>query len=402
MAGARLIGRIALGAGTLVAATGAMAMTIGSVLSKANPALAVAWSPYNAEANANLAVRIYSEDPLHPLRRGIAQAAQKALKRSPSNVPAVSMLGVQADARKQKALADRLFAQADRMSRHDTITQMYLIEAAVARGDIRTGLRHYDAALSTSRISTDILEPVLVTASADPTIARPLAALLSRRPIWWADFVRRLVHTEADPGASFPILLHALRLNPGDPAERGLLSAAIGRLVDAGHGDIAYKIYRQAVPDAPAMPLAVRNGSFETEVGFPPFEWELRDAEGVNGSIQPRGRGRALFVSVDNGIDAEVASQHLLLVPGRYVLSAQIGSEDHSGGETSVTISCTGADKHALATLRAPAGSSARLWRATFTVPTTCTIQRLSILGSSTEQSGGQSWVDTIAVTPAG
>jgi hypothetical protein len=387
---------------TLITAWLVATTTIGSVFARQQPDIALAWSSGNAEARGNRALRLFNEQPASPPWSRITRDARAALGRSAANVPAVAMLAAHADATGRARLANRLFVQSNRMSRHERITQLYLIEASVARSDIPAALKHYDAALSTSRSSIPLLMPVLVTASAGADIAKPLARLLERRPVWWEDFTRRIVQTREDPGPSFPILLRALRLDATKPAEQVMLSAAINRLLDAGHGTMAYGFYRRTKPNAPARPLSLRDGGFEESSRLPPIDWDMRDgagSEGASGSIQPLGQGHALFVSVETGRDSEVARQRLLLAPGSYLLSAMIGSEDGPAGDTAVSVTCPGRSAP-IAILRAPAPAGRATFRASFVVPSGCSHQQMSVLASPAEQLERQSWVDDVAIAP--
>lgn len=384
---------------TLLIAGWVAAITIGTVFAKSQPALAVAWSSHNAEAQGYRAMQLFREEPLHPQWPLVVLAARAALARSPANVPAVTMLAAQADAAGKATLANQLFAQSDRLSRHETLAQMYLIEEAVNRGKIDQALVHYDAALSTSRLSFDVLMPVLVAASEQPAVARPLAALLRRRPAWWDEFARRIAVTRGTSVASLPLLMTALHLDPEDPTERSILSVALERLIDAGQEIRAYALYRQVVT-GPAVPEFIRDGGFEGQEGFPPFGWEFRDGNGVSGSVEPHGSGHALYISVDAGVDSAVASQRLLLPPGRYALRATIGSEDASGGETALSIDC-GNKPTQIAMLRVSGGSAAMTRQLNFVVPSDhCSNQHLRILGSPADQPAQVAWVDDLTIVP--
>lgn len=387
----------ALMGATLVAAWFTMTTTIGSVFARSRPALALSWVPYNAEANGNRSMELFVEQTPKSDWKKIGPFVRAALKRSPANVAAVSVLAAQADIAGRPSVAWTVFKQSDRISRHEPLTQLYLIEASVARGDIKGALRHYDAALSTSRANSDVLLPVLVAASADPTVARSLAALLSRRPVWWPEFIRRFIQTPADPAASFPIILNALKLDRKNSMERAMLSGAITRLIDTGHEALAYSQYRRVVAGAPVNPAFVRNGSFEQPVGLEPFDWQIRDVDEASGSIQPRGSGNALYVSASNA-DTEVAMQRLLLPVGSYVLSARFGSDDQAAGQMQLSVACGSGRSNPLAVLHPAVGN--RLAQVTFAIPTKdCSNQRLSVVVASPgDQMGSQSWVDDIMI----
>ncbi|MBW4330271.1 hypothetical protein KY084_05220 [Stakelama sp. CBK3Z-3] len=391
---------IILAVASLWAAWFTATATAGLVFSKDHPELALRLAPGNAEANGNRARDLLATGLPTPNWNDISVYGRKALMRSPANVDAVTVLAAENDAQGHKGLAQLLFKQADHMSRHDTLTQLYLIELAVSKNNIEGALHHYNAALSHSRSVAPLLLPTLVTASADPTIAKPLAELLKKKPIWRMAFARTMVETKADPAASFPILLDSLQLNPANMMERPILSAAISRLIDAGHGKIAYHVYHGFYDSSPALPALIRNGAFENSDGLPPFDWQLLDANGVTGTIQKDGNHNALFVYTEDSAAGLAAEQRLLLQPGEYRLNVQFDTSGDEGGDISVVLRCS-VQADALIELRARPHTQTESHSGSFTIPKECADQRIQVIANPVDRFTSQSQVNKITINPA-
>ena len=125
--------------------------------------------------------------------------AVAALLREPTAVSGAATLGLLAELRGDLVAARRDFGFAQRLSRRDLSSELWLIEDAVRRGDVAEALRHYDIALRTQAGATDILYPVLARASVDPAIMPLLADRLLARPPWTDSFVVFLANATDQP-----------------------------------------------------------------------------------------------------------------------------------------------------------------------------------------------------------
>jgi len=159
-------GRIAIAA---VAAIGlswlTVAVSAANALRQVRPDLAHRIMPFDARANAGLAeqasVRMAQDRAARATAAGLAR---EALSRDVTVVAAWRTLGLELETEGRRGDAERLIRFAERLSRRDLPTQLWLIEANVARNDIEGALAHYNIALRTSQAAADVLFPILVQA----------------------------------------------------------------------------------------------------------------------------------------------------------------------------------------------------------------------------------------------
>lgn len=386
------------------------AVTLSLVFGLRNPAIASTLGHETSDSLASKAQQIISEgNATHNLERAEA-LARASLAHEPGNVLALRSLGLVALARSDTDSARAAFDLAERMSRRDLATQIWLIEDAAKRGDIAETLEHYDRALRTSERASRLLYPVLNRAALDPVVRTHLRTLLGKRPPWWSTFYEQFL-TQSKSASSLSAVASSIGLNPHIAGERDLLAATIARLEQLNAYSQAYAFYRAATPGAPIQPDTIRNGSFEAEGSLPPFDWSVFDRRGLAAAREGRPENRAntaLALLSDGFGTEEVARQTLLLKPGAYRFGAVVGSIP-SGNAIRPTISVTCAPGPlAVSTrvfaLQLPAAPTAGIQvRGSFDVPRNCPAQLLTI----TLQSSGSAapddapWIDDISIQPA-
>jgi hypothetical protein len=386
-----------------------MANTVALVLGSRSPQLALALGVPSANAQAAIALSIAtgrSPSPEQIARaRGLAQAA---LRREPVNVAATVALATLASLQNRKGLAERLFAYSERLSRHDSLTQLWMIESGAARGDVAGTLVHYDRLMTVKPRFRPTLIPILVLASSDPKVARELAATLARRPIWWDEAIKPLIFQSSAPVTTLPPILRQLRLNAENDQERVLLTSAMTRLASVGALKEAYALYLKSGGTRLVGRDLIRNGRFEDANRLPPFDWDLHAEDGRTAIIQPRQNvgGSALFLYVDQDHQGEVARQLLLLGPGRYRLSARSGNIGADQFERPrVKISCAVPNLPSIVDMQLPASNDTGLsTQSDFVVPAGCTAQWLSLMSGTTPegQDNGNPWIDEVGVRQVG
>lgn len=389
-------------AGVVLAATllaiAATLVTLSLLKTRGNPAGAVALWSRNSLALGELA-----GDTVVPgaaptdLAKG-RRAAVRALMIEPGNVDAARALGIAYGLQNREVAALKALTYGEAMSRRDLPTQMALIEWRVQQGDVVGALRHYDRALRTTR-SITILLSTMISASADPAIRREVLKLLARRPPWRSAFLVQLIDEQTPPDTVYGIVA-ALRLDPTNPYERQVLSAAVGKLVGQNRVSDA----RRLVSPAHA---AVRNGDFESDNTFPPLDWALVDDATLNAVIEdgPGEYGRSLFLDARNGRSGVIASQWLSLTPGRYRLALAFGDvtgDDLARPRLSLTCGEDGKQVLVTATLPRSPADGRRGTLATFAVPAGCAAQRLDVaLPASLDGPAPRPWLDNVTVTAA-
>jgi tetratricopeptide (TPR) repeat protein len=381
----------------------AVSFTLGMVLSRRSPEMALSWWSYGARARAGAAHDLLTKQRSPEARERALSLAQAALQREPVNVAAARSLAIAAAFARDEALANRYLAYAEGLSRRDVGTQLLLLEREVRRNDVPSALRHYDRALRVSTDARGTLLPIMIGAAADPAIAAEIARLLDPRPPYWFAFGERLVLESTSP-AAMTMLLGRLRLDPADERERSLMIIAVRRLIEMGAHRHAEQIYRRAGGAALAPNGSqVRNGDFDSsEIGLPPFDWLLVNESQLGAFKErsdPRG-GNVLRLTAENGRGGEVARQLLRLAPGRYRLDAMAG-DVQGEPRPRLAIICAGRGGPSLVVLEFPdAGSSGARLGSAFAVPRgACPAQWLTVIAaSSIDVERAAPWLDAISV----
>lgn len=380
-----------------------LAVSVAGVYRANRPATALSWVAIDSPAAANLGARILESGPPPEIRDRLRTAAADALRRDPTNVAALRVLGRLA-ADRDDAAAVRLFGLAERLSRRDQPTQAWLIAHHLNRDDPVRAVHHFDIALRTSHNRWDALLPLLAAATADPRTLAPLSRLLSQRPTWEYAFLRQLA-------ISGPRLDHVRqlvqgRLGPADPDAQAVTRILMNRLVADGQFASAWDTYRSAVPAARtgAATGIVRNGTFDGARGLPPFDWNLvQEAElGAMEEVRPdAGDGKVLSVYAHGGRSGEVARQLVRLSPGGHRLQADAGQLPADRLDRPLfRLACAQEGGTMLVDYRPPAGGeSGRRIATSFNVPAGCGWGWLTIsmsgAGSATQASP---WIDNIAI----
>jgi hypothetical protein len=304
---------------------------------------------------------------------------------------------------KPNASAVKLFAEAERLSRRDLVTQIWLAEFNLRRGDIPAVLGHLDVALRTSEAGEESLFPLLVAVSSDRRLADALARRMRARPNWAEPFGNYLLGGQVPPAISAYIFENALDSKNADDLK--LIESLMQRLADAGEtgllGEVAdhFKL-------APKGSTPVTNGGFESTAGLRPFTWSLTGDTDLWAApeLGPRG-GNVLALNASSGQSGDLARQLVQLRPGRYRLSADVGNvPDEIYLRPTLTVRCADGDRAQLVTLKpASEGPNAQRMGTTFVVPQGCSLQWLAVSMSGTDSAPTDlPWIDNVAIAPGG
>lgn len=380
---------LALGWASITAATGMAA-------SSRDPGLAYRVNPDSGLIQAALASSSFSANPTFDRDAESARMARAALQTEPTAVNALTVVGYQAQLRGDLAAAARIFAQVERLSRRALQAQIWAIEEAVKAGDVGLALHHYDIALTTSRGAADALLPVLAQAMSRPLIRQRLIELmLEGRP--WSDSVFNwLGGRPSDPQSYGAFIKEAqsrgLRV-PAD-AKNGVALSLIAR----GDGDAAWSLMGdREIWSAGQIP---RNPDFAPQAAGPsPFLWSVIDMDGGYASISTEQEARGLSFGANSAATMAVATQYLLLTPGRYRLDGT-STIDSTISDNSVawTVKCNDGKLLMKVPIRGAENAVAK-FNGQFSVPQTCSTQILSldVSPSESERSGR---VTRISVLP--
>jgi hypothetical protein len=305
----------------LVLLVGALAArhSLGMALATKRPELALQLDRENATVLAQVALTLVQGEAT-PQRRKARDLARAALARDAGNVNALAAFGLASDKPKQVAA---VFTAADRLSRRNLIVQIWMIENAVAKGDVSGALRQYDIALRTSRAAPSLLFPVLVDATSNDQLLPAIAKTLAQRPLWGGLYLQQLAQSGKDLHRI--ALLFAMLKQQGVATGAAADTALYTRLLEAQLFDDAWKVY--ASDHRGAQHAAVRGDTFgEDPVVKTPYDWQLSDNEFVTARIEQTtsAKGELIFTTAA-GEGGDVARQTLSLTPGTYTLQAEVG-----------------------------------------------------------------------------
>lgn len=325
--------------------------------------------------------------------------ARKALRQDPTAVAAVAALGLNAQIRGDKASARRLFAYAEKLSRRDLQTQLWMIEDAVDHGNVRASLRHYDIALRTKIESRDLLFPVLASASADPQIRTELVRTLATKPLWGTEFIAFAAANGPDPRSTADLLLggRLAGIAIPDGADAAVISALLGS---------------ELVNDAWAYYTAMRGAadrrrSRDPQFTTPPerataFDWAALNEAGMSTSIQRSDKGGIFDFAAPASVGGPLLQQLQILPPGDYRLDGHsIGIEQAATSRPYWALLCYD-DRRELGRVLLPNSTqNGGVFTGRFSVPRNCSTQLLVLFARASDAVAGLSGqIDRVQVVP--
>lgn len=367
-----------------IAGYGALTFTLAGVV-KSDAARAHALAPYDGRLTARLAAAIGDPEASSSARRESDAFARLALRQDPTAVAAASALGFNADARGDPTFARRAFAYAERLSRRDPTTQLWAIEDAVARGDVRGAILHYDMALRVKPELGGLLFPVLASASSVPSVQPELVRTLSAKPLWAEAFVNYVAVDNSSDARTISSLfqrLSRLGMTLPEPATAGL----VNRLIADGHLADAWTYYASLRGGAPRD--RSRDENFSARLSAPtPFDWVTVDDSGIVGSI---GAG-AFDFSAPPSVGGPMLRQAQLLPPGKYRLTGRTSDiEQPAGAGPYWVLACANGRELGRIDVPSSAASKGR-FSGGFDVPSGCPSQTLTLIARPTESVAGLS-----------
>lgn len=302
---------------------------IANIAWQQNPDLALRFVPDHPLALSLKADMQFMQSQSPASLKKVEAMAKKSLEGQPLNAVAVRLLGYVADARGEKEKARRLILLAQKISRRDFGTQLWLIEDAVARGDKKQALYHYDIAMRTTPSSHSILFSTLVGALDDPEVRKGLAPYIRRAPEWVPGFLNEAISTNPNPATVADLLVKAGKL-PDRDDYRGLSNSLLAQLA-AKSKFPAFQQYYMSLPGSKQATLqsAVLD---KATVGlrYPVAGWQLVDNPAIGGAFSaPDKNGRfSLSAFAGSGERGELMRKYLFLKPGNYRFTARYQATD--------------------------------------------------------------------------
>lgn len=372
----------------------AVTFSIAQVVVKQAPALAYRLAPYDGRITAAYATSLAGVNATPKDRARSDVLAKRALQQDPTAVSAVATLGINADVRGDKEAARRYFAYAQKLSRRDLRTQLFMIEDAVQRNDIRGALHQYDISLRVFPNMGDMLYPVLASASSDPAIRRELVKTLASKPMWSGSFVNYLAGNGPDPKSTATLFLDLRRAGVAVPQTARV--GAVNALMTAKHFDAAWSYYAVFRPGVDRR--SSRDPRFAADLEMPSqLDWTPINDGGLSTNIQ----GGIFDFAAPAGFSGPMLQQVQLLPPGSYRLRGHsIGIDQTAGTAPYWTLSCQGGRE--LGRVEVPnSGVANGKFAGTFSVPVDCPVQTLVLIARpSDEVTGLSGQFDRVELVP--
>jgi hypothetical protein len=265
-------------------------------------------------------------------------------------------------------------------------TQLWAIEDAVGRGSVIDALRHYDIAMRSKPILSQMLFPPLTSASTDPEIRVPLIETLAAKPAWALGFITYVATNTPDPKSTAKLLID-LR-GAGFPVPDDAKANLIRSLLSAGLVDDAWNYYSTLHSGADRRKS--RDPRFTEAMDLPsPFDWAVVPADGVSVSIQRRNKNGILEFTAPSMVGGTVVQQLQALPAGYYRLRGHsVGVEQNTGEGPYWSLSCQGGQE--IGRINVPKSDRGDgKFLGTFNVPPECPIQILTLVTRPSESNTG-------------
>lgn len=397
-----LAARVAIGAALCLA--GGWFVTRNSIVDATvleAPALAASLSPNEPQAALGLALQ-QMDVGTGAVPEGPRRAAMDALARAPLAEEPFLFAGAAAISAGRVAEGETLLAEARRRNPRLRTTRLFLLDRYLRTDRIDQAGLELTALRRLVPGVAEALAPQLAMMIRDERSGASLVRVLGRDPGLQQAVLSSLATTGADPD----LILRIARSAPASaPTPRGLpwQRQLLGNLIERGDLARALALWRSfaGLPAGPAE-KAVHDGRFQHLPGADPFNWALYS--GAAG-ISERTRAPALDVQFFGRETVDLASQLLVLRPGRYRLRYRVeGSAKGDDSRIAWRVFCRGNPGQPLIDLPLrDIAAAPRTIAGEFTVPGGCAGQWLRLSGIAGEFPSTQTaTIFEVAVEPAG
>ena len=322
----------------------------------------------------SLVQRIFSPQPLRLLG-----AASGGLQFDPRSLP--------------------LFKLAEKTSRRDLPTQLYLISVDARAKRVKPTLARMDRALRVSKVGRQQLYPILAQQLAVPDSRAAIAQLVDDKTPWLPDFLSYVIDTDTPPEAiaRTVVAIGGYPVKEGRKAfEQGLLRSLNAR---AQFGAMAELL--PVLKDVPARLLTTAALDRDTlDESASPLAWQLGNnpAITVYTSIDPDNSG-SLAIGMGGGLSGLAARKLVMLEAGPHTISVK---QSAGGSETGVETAAAQPEWNVVCLDRDPPTPLISFGGATasgrFVVPAGCPMVQISLNVRSPDESTANLSVESVRV----
>jgi len=278
--------------------------------------------------------------------------------------------GVQAQTAGDGAAAQGAFEAAQWRDPRSLPAAYFLADRYFRIGDARRGLSEVAALARLSPNGAAIMAPYLAAYGRDPANWPALRSLFAANP----ELATPALVALASDVATVPAVL-ALAGSPAASGQASWLPRLLVTLTTAGQYEKARQIWARAA--GVRSQELLHDASFTDKLSPPPFNWTLTSSAVGLAERQAGGRLHVLFYGQQDGI---LATQLLLLPPGKYRLSMSLAGDPSRAQALNWSVWCDRADSAIMSVTLDGAARGREFW-----VPSGCPAQWLKLSGSSGE-----------------
>lgn len=348
-----------------------------------SPVLALQYRPDDAVAISKRVHAGIEEAGKYASTEQDRRDAISALIETPLNRSLLRIIGMDAALRGDKAQAAEFLTLSHQVSRRDIWTEVWLLEEAARADDFPAVLSHYHAALAVNPELAPSLNPLMVDATAYPQVRVALRPYL-RRDASWAPGYLAAAAKDAQLDHVMDLIGPVAHLL-GDEAYEPGVSRILFRLGAAGRSGEAMRLAKSVWPDfEPAAFARSLPDPASSDARLGSLAWTLGESTGLAPRLVQSGGIEAILAPLARGV---IASRDMPVTSGsEYALVQRI---DFTGEWQSARIrwyaECFAADGSAGGRIWeqvVPAASKAITYRSTITVPSGCSLLKLTLAGN--------------------
>lgn len=342
------------------------------------PLEALQIAPHDSNAMANVLGSQFDRNPEFKPNAGDIGDIRSALVRHPLEAKLLGILGLAYEASGDTKGAAVTMRLANRASRRDVVSQLYLIESASASGDVKVTLQHYNAALSTHPELNTALLPILSSAIVYPEIRTALRPYLRSNTKWVSAFLT--VAAEKSSVTDLQALLLPLPKALLSEEYEPILASVLYRMAVEGGRDRTLRFASAAIPGLPPATLtnlAADPATLDKRLGV--FAWTFPPNHGIQVQV---GEDKSLQINVDPLRRGTVAVRDLLLDAGsKYQLVQRL---EYGSGAGRINARWSAYCITPVGTMpfweqRLPISSVGGGYRSEWVVPQSCRVVRLTL-----------------------
>lgn len=382
----RSVGRIGwlfVGAASLAAASQAYSFALMANLRASAPSLALARNPNDAVALAKQIAANMAKSGKYVVTTIDKENAVRSLIDTPLSRSSLRIIGTGATSSGDDRAASLFMDLSNRVSRRDSLAQVWLAEQAARVRDYEAVLFHLDAAMSVVPDLRPVLNPVLVDSTKDAELRLALQPYIARNAVWVSSYLTLAAKNAALDDVMAIVEPAAAKL--GKEEMEPAISHIIVRLVAEGRKsqamDLALAVWTDFDPAAFAK---IAPSVATSDQRFGPLAWSFAEANGVSARNPENG---VIEVSLAPLARGSVVSRAIPVKAGaRYTFSHRISFEGTPQGERlSWSVNCRSANDTSgdpVAQIGISQDQRNQVVRASVAVPAGCRLLEFTLSGS--------------------